>query len=433
VPSFLAGPIERALPSAGIMFKVKSFQRRILLALLGVGLVPAMLLLLAGTAILRGTVTGAGTAGPWGFLAESGQTLLDAVEVARIEDPELARAAQAHREALSESLRFSRIFTLVADRVLALIPLLALALALLVGGLSYWVARQLSRGFSRPIRDLVGWAHLIAQEQPLPPPGPADTRGVREFAQLRDALRQMSEQLAEGRRHALQAEKLRSWTEMARRVAHELKNPLTPMRMAADSVSRLEGKVTQEAGEVLLEEIARLEEMARTFAQFGRMPEGPPSEVDLVELLGGLVRHHEGSGPELRFEPSAGIPQVLAHYDALLRCFRNLLLNAMEASGPDGNVTVTVSFGDGHVRVAIQDTGPGIPEDHMDRIWDPDFSTKGGGTGLGLAMVRSTIAVHMGRVKVRTRPEGGATFVVELPLGGPDSGSLTTLPREPPD
>ena len=405
------------------MFKVKSFQRRILLALLGVGLVPAVLLLLAGTAALREAITGTGTAGPWGSVAESGQALLDAVERARIEDPQVARAARVHQEALSESLRFSRIFTVVAEGVLTLIPLLALAVALLVGGLSYWVARQLSRGFSRPIRDLVGWTQLLAQERPLPPPGPADSRGVREFAQLRDALRQMSGQLEQGRLEALQAAKLRSWTEMARRVAHELKNPLTPMRLAAESVARLEGGTARVAGEVLLEEIARLEEMARTFAQFGRMPEGPPSEVDLVELLEGLVRQHEGFGPAFRFEASGDIPTVLAHYDALLRCFRNLLLNALDAAGQEGRVTVIIHGSEDRVRVEIQDTGPGIPENRLERIWDPDFSTKSGGTGLGLAMVRQTIAAHRGRVEVWNGPAGGATFTVELPLGGPDPGA----------
>lgn len=414
------------------MFKVKTFQRRILLALLGVGLVPAVLLLLAGTVALREAVTGTGTAGPWGSVAESGQALLDAVEQAQIHDAEVALAARAHQEALSESFRFSRIFSVVAEGVLTLIPLLALAVALLVGGLSYWVARQLSRGFSRPIRDLVGWSQLIAQEQPLPPPGPADTRGVREFAQLREALRQMSGQLEEGRLEALQAAKLRSWTEMTRRVAHELKNPLTPMRLAAESVARLEDRTARVAGEVLLEEIARLEEMARTFAQFGRMPEGPPSEVDLVELLRGLVRHHEGSGSAIHFEPSTGIPPVLAHYDALLRCFRNLLLNAMDAAGPEGQVTVEVSGADDHVRIEIHDTGPGIPEDQLERIWDPDYSTKTGGTGLGLAMVRKTIAVHRGRVEVANRSSGGATFAVELPLGGPHPPPPGAPPAESP-
>ena len=401
------------------MFKVKSFQRRILLALLGVGLVPSLLLLLAGTLILRETVTGTGTAGPWDSLAESGQALLGAVEAIQTQEPRLEEAARAHRVALSEGLRYSRIYAVVTQRLLNLIPLLALGVALLVGALSYWAARQLSRGFSRPIRDLVGWTQLIAREHALPPPGPADTRGVREFAQLREALRQMSAQLEEGRLQAVQAAKLRSWTEMARRVAHELKNPLTPMRLAAENVARLEEDGARVAGDVLLEEIARLEDMARTFAQFGKMPEGPPSEVDVVELLQGLLGQHEGVGTTLQLEPSPGLPLVVGHYDALLRCFRNLLLNALDAAGPKGEVVVRVAMAGEGVRVEIHDTGPGISPEHLDRIWDPDFTTKSGGTGLGLAMVRSTIDLHRGRVEVANGPKGGAVFTVEIPPEGP--------------
>lgn len=403
------------------MFKVKSFRRRILLALMGVGLVPAALLLLAGTLLVRQGVSSAGSAGPWGSLAESGQHLFEAVSDAEVTDSSVVAAARAHQEALSESLRLSQIFEVVADRIFTLLPLLALALALLIGVLSYWAARQLSRGFSRPIQDLVEWTETIGREEPLPPPGPAESRGVKEFALLRDALRSMAAQLEEGRKEALQAAKLRSWTEMARRVAHELKNPLAPMRMAATTVHGMKDETARDAGAVLLEEIDRLDEMARNFSQFGRMPEGPPSEVDLVELLQLLVEQYEGVGPEIRFEPPAHLPLVMAHYDALLRSFRNLLLNAVDAAGEGGTVQLEAESDSDWVRVEIRDSGPGLPDEDLERIWQPDFTTKSRGTGLGLPMVRQTVAAHRGRVGGRNRPDGGAVFLVELPLRD-DSG-----------
>ncbi|MFH1763154.1 MAG: HAMP domain-containing sensor histidine kinase [Gemmatimonadota bacterium] len=398
------------------MFKIKSFQRRILTALMGVGLVPAALLLLVGTLLVREGVSFTGSAGPWGSLAESGQLLLDAVVEAEVTDTEVIDAARTHREALSRSLRQSQIFEVVADRILALLPLLALGLAVLIAGLSFWVARQLSRGFSRPIQDLVGWTELIGKTEALPPPGPSESRGVQEFTLLRTALRTMETELEDGRREAIQAAKLRSWTDMARRVAHELKNPLTPMRMAASNVSRLENPTAQEAGAVLLEEIARLDEMARTFSQFGKMPEGPRSEVDIAELLQLLVQQHGGVGPVLHFQPPAGLPLVTAHYDALLRCFRNLLLNAIDAAGDRGRVEVRAWLDGEWMKVEIQDTGPGLPPEHLEEIWEPDFSKKSLGTGLGLPMVRHTIAAHQGRVEGRNNPEGGAVFLVELPV-----------------
>jgi signal transduction histidine kinase len=400
------------------MFRTKSFQRRILLALLAVSLGPAALLLLLWTFGIQWIVSSVGTAGPWSSLAESGQNLLEVVDSLGIQSPELLQAAAAHEEVLSEGYRLSEFFSFLAERVLSFLPFLALALALLVAGISYVVARQLSRGFSRPIRDLVGWTEIIGRNHPLPAPGPSEARGVEEFAVLRESLRTMARELEEGRREAIQAEKLRSWTEMARRVAHELKNPLTPMRMAAENVARLEGRTAQEASAVLREEIDRLDEMARSFAQFGKMPEGPPSEVDLGELMRTLVDQHGGVEASLEINIPSRLPLVRGHYEALVRTFRNLLLNAIEAAGRDGRVKIGVAAGTDWIRVEIRDSGPGIPDEEMDRIWEPDFTTKSKGTGLGLAMVRQTIAVHQGKVEGRNHPDGGAVFSVELPVGG---------------
>ncbi|MGD2121844.1 MAG: HAMP domain-containing sensor histidine kinase [Gemmatimonadota bacterium] len=405
------------------MFKIKSFQRRILVALMGIGLAPAALLLFIGIILARGAVTTAGSAGPWGSLAESGQTLLEAVEEAQVTDSAMIGAARAHQQALSESVRQSRVFELVADRLLTLVPFVALGLALLIGGLSYWVARQLSRGFSRPINDLIGWTELIGQGKPLPAPGPTDQRGVQEFAVLRDALRTMADDLEKGRRQAIQAAKLRSWTDMARRVAHELKNPLAPMRMAATTLSSSDDPGAKEAANVLLEEIGRLDDMARTFSQFGRMPEGPPSEVDMIELLQLLVEQHQGVGGSLTLQAVNELPFVTGHYEALLRSFRNLLLNALEASGKEGSVRITAWFEGDAVSVEIQDSGTGISPDHLEKIWEPEFTTKSRGTGLGLPMVRLTIGAHHGRVEGRNNPEGGAVFLVELPTHGVSSSA----------
>lgn len=417
------------------MFRIKSFQRRILLALLAVALVPTGILLVAGVVAVREVVDMTGTAGPWGSLAESGQDLLQAVAESGMADSTVSEAAAAHREALSESLRFSQMFALIASQVRRLVTLFAVALALIAIALSFWAARQLSRGFSRPIRDLVGWTDLIAHDEPLPPPDPRGHRGVQEFALLRDALRRMAAELDESRSEAIQSAKLRSWTEMARRVAHELKNPLTPMRMAAVTVGRMEGTRAREASAVLLEEIARLDDMARAFSQFGRMPEGPPSEVDLGALLEDLVSQHrpvdspgEGDTTRVFLRVVTPLPWVLGHYEALVRCFRNLLLNAMEAAGPEGSVEVLAEPTEDGIRVEIADSGSGIPPEDLDRIWDPEFTTRDGGTGLGLPMALQTIQLHHGRIQGRNRPEGGAVFLVELPTGGVQ-GSAGPDPR----
>jgi signal transduction histidine kinase len=400
------------------MFRTKSFQRRVLLALLAVSLVPTALLLLLGTVGIQWVVSSVGTAGPWSSVAESGQLLLEAVDTLGVGDPVLEQVARAHEQVLSDGYRLSERFSFLNDRARAFLPFLALGMALVLAGASYLVSRQLSRGFSRPIRDLVGWTELIGRNESLPDRGPADKRGVKEFSVLRESLRTMAAELEEGRRQTIAAERLRSWTEMARRVAHELKNPLTPMRMAADNVARLEGSTAEEAGAVLREEIGRLDEMARTFSQFGKMPEGPPSEVDLVELLRSLVDQHQGVGPSLELTSASGLPRIQGHYEALLRSFRNLLLNAMDAAGSGGRVELSVSANAGVLHIEIRDSGEGIPEENLDRIWEPDFTTKSRGTGLGLPMVRQTIGIHHGTVEGRNHPEGGAVFSVELPVQG---------------
>jgi signal transduction histidine kinase len=401
------------------MFKIKSFQGRILFALLAVALLPTGIVLVGGTQGFREFVGITGTAGPWSSLAESGQVLLSELEEMDLDDPELSAAAEAHQQALSEGLRGSRTFALLAERLTGLVPLFALTLALIMGGISLWAARQLSRGFSRPIKDLVGWTEIIGRGEALPAPGPKEARGVEEFALLRAALRSMARELEEGRREAIQSAKLRSWTEMARRIAHELKNPLTPMKMAAGRIGLLDDPKAQEAGAVLLEEIGRLDQMARTFSQFGRMPEGPPSQVDLVELLGDLCRQHQGPEIALRMDADTDLPLILGHYEALVRSFRNLLLNAMDACGEKGEVSVEVRRKGEGVRVTIRDSGSGIPPEELDRIWEPDFTTKHRGTGLGLPMVRQTVLHHNGTVVGRNHSEGGAVFQVELPLEGP--------------
>jgi signal transduction histidine kinase len=231
----------------------------------------------------------------------------------------------------------------------------------------------------------------------------------------------MAAELAEARSRELEAERMKTWVALARRVAHELKNPLTPIRFALRTLERAgpHGGPAREALETLGEESARLEELARAFAQFGRLPEGPPSDVDLRELLEYLLRTHLPDGAAPRLRVPVELPMVHGHYDALSRAFANLLLNAGDAVGADakpGAVQVVARSADGWVEVRVLDAGPGIPPENLERIWEPDFTTKSRGTGLGLALVKQTVLAHGGRVAARNRPEGGAEFRVILPL-----------------
>jgi signal transduction histidine kinase len=329
------------------------------------------------------------------------------------EDPELARAAARYRAELEASFTNARRWELVVARWIAVIPFLGILLGALLAAGALRASRSIGRRLSRPVEEMAGWAGMVARREPLPP-----VRGraaADEFAVLRDAFRRMAAELEESRRRELEAERARAWVGMARRVAHELKNPLTPIRLALRTLQArgVEGADAREAVEVLDAESARLEELARSFAQVGRLPEGPPSEVDLRELLEYLLRTHlpprlRGS---LRVDPS--VPPVRGHPDALSRAFANLLLNAAEAAA--GEVAVAVSAAGGEVTVRVLDDGAGIAADPPERVWEPDYTTKSRGTGLGLALVAQTVRAHGGRVWARNRPSGGAEFGVALP------------------
>lgn len=392
----------------------RSFERRLRAALVLFSILPSLLLLGAGTYLVSATFSGADSAGAWERIAESGRELVRAGEASG--DPDIARAAALHRRELSASLTQARRWEWVLERGLVALPLAAIVLGAVLTWLAFRASRSIARELSRPVGELVGWAGLVGRGEALPPPREGDAGEESEFGILRSAFRRMEGELAESRARALEAERMRTWVSMARGVAHELKNPLTPMRLAVRTLqAQSSGPAGQEALEVIAAESARLEELARSFAQFGRLPEGPTSEIDLPEMLDYLLRTHLPPGVSPRLRAPVNLPAVRGHHDALTRAFANLLLNAADAVGSEGAVTVVArSVGD-HVEVRVTDTGPGIPAGNLDRIWEPDFTTKSRGTGLGLALVRQTVQAHGGEVAARTRPEGGAEFRVLLP------------------
>src|SRR2546427_1535857 len=277
------------------------------------------------------------------------------------------------------------------------------------------LAGHLSRQLSRPVDGLVGWPRLVRRRMPLPAGPPS--HGAPEFEALRQALRELVTALDQAREKELEAERLRAFREVARRVAHEIKNPLTAMRIGVDQLRRSGGQAdrrTETAVEVLAAETERLDRLAREFAEFGRLPEGPRSEVDLVDLLVDLSK--SAVPPEVAVTVHAnGAPcTILGQYDPLRRAFANLLRNAAEAMGGSGPIDVDVARDGQGLVVTIADHGPGIPEELRPRVFEPYFTTNQDGTGLGVALVRQTIESHNGTIRVSETTGGGATFSIVL-------------------
>jgi signal transduction histidine kinase len=393
------------------------FRRRIFVILVAMTAIPTGLAVVGLVLSVRAVGPMAGARASLEEVATSAHTLLRTVDTLRL-SPRERRAMDAHLDHISRSLSLARGAETLRNYSTAGFAAVIILLGAMVLFVAVRVAGHLSRQLSRPIDELVGWTRLIRRREPLP--GGPPTRGAPEFESLRQAVRELAAALETARDRELEAERLRAFQEVARRVAHEIKNPLTSMRIAVDQLQRVggpaDGRSTM-AIEVMGAETDRLENLAREFADFGRLPEGPPSEVDLAELLQELTRTVVPEGVAVAMD--SGTPgsrcTLSAHYEPLRRAFANLLRNAAEAMGGHGRIDVAVHNGAGALTVTIADHGPGVPAELRQRVFEPYFTTKADGTGLGLALVRQTVETHGGTVGVSDTPGGGATFTVTFP------------------
>lgn len=389
-----------------------SFHQRILLILICLGAIPTALAILGWGLTIRSTARAPGARDAIEGVTESGRLLLHTVDSTRLQPAE-RRALADHATRLNSAIgqlqraeTFSRYYYAGLGFVILTVGAGFVYASIRFGG-------HLSRQLSRPIEELIGWTGNIRRLQPLPPDRPR--RGAPEFAALRTALRDMASALERARTQEIEAERLRAFRETARRVAHEMRNPLTPIRLAVASLVRSGGAEHREAVEVLVTESGRLEQLAREFTEFGRLPEGPVAPVDFTELLGELARTTLPATMTARLNLDPGTPVLPGHYDPLRRAFSNILRNAVEACEEQGMLDISAAPDDeGGVRIEISDRGPGVSPEEAEQIFDPYFSGKAGGTGLGLALVKQTIEMHGGTIGVTETPGGGATFVVRM-------------------
>src|SRR2546425_11121706 len=405
------------------------FRRRIFVILVVMTTVPTLLAVAGWLVSVRRLLPAAGARASTERVASTARTLLEGVDTLHLTVHERALLRQ-HLDEVSASVSLAR----RAETFLRYYTAgVAVVILLLGAGVLYAavnLAGHLSRQLSRPIDELVGWTSLIRRHEPLPAAGGPLSRGAPEFESLRQALRELGAALAAARERELEAERLRAFREVARRVAHEIKNPLTSMRIAVDQMRRTVGPSdsrTATAMQVLDAETDRLERLAREFSEFGRLPEGPPSEVDLVELLEELGRTGVPEGVRVSVRANGGPRSLFGHYEPLRRAFANLYRNAAEAMQGRGAIDVNVTGDRSGLAVTIADHGPGIPAELRQRVFEPYFTTKDDGTGLGLALVRMTLEAHRGTISVGETPGGGATFAIVFPP--PSSTNLHQPPR----
>ncbi|MBM3908657.1 MAG: HAMP domain-containing histidine kinase [Gemmatimonadetes bacterium] len=378
------------------------FRSRLFLILALFALVPSVVLTVAwGTATNRVLPRMTGAAA-WDSAASSGARAVQTALQAPGSDAARAEL-ERHQQELSSSVTQARRFEYLARRTgPALLAVMLILLALLTY-LASRIAGHLSRQMSRPLDELVGWTERIAHGEALP--AHTASRGAPEFGVLRERMRAMAAELAQGREAAIAAERLEAFRESARQVAHELKNPLTPIRFAIARLRREAPPQLTGTLDVLSTESERLEAMARSFAQFGRLPEGPMAALDLGDIAREAARTTAPPGTALQIETEPGLPLVEGQHDALHRAIANVLINAVEASGESPRVVVRVGRrGERAVVVAVRDHGCGIAPDRLPRIWEPYVTDKTAGTGLGLAIVKQTVMAHGGHVEAESTP-----------------------------
>lgn len=389
------------------------FRTRLFAMLLLFALVPTIGVTVAWTGLAARTLSMLSAKSAWERVAQSGEEALRAVRGAPLTAAQ-QQALARHEAELRESAQLARRFDFVAGRSMRLVLVGAVFVVVVVAVGASRVAGHLSRQLSRPLDELVGWTGLIRTGRPLP--AQPERRGAPEFEVLRSGMRTMAQELESGRRRALEAERAEAFRESARRFAHELKNPLTPIRFAVDRLRRQAPEALRDSVEVLAEEAARLEAMARSFAQFGRLPDGPPAEIDVAELVSRTARAVVPDRLTLSLTCTDPLPLVTGFHEPLVRAVTNILINAVDATAA-GTITVEVFSEPDAVGIRISDTGPGMSQEVLQRIFDPYMTTKPGGTGLGLAIARQTIEAHRGTIDASSIVGQGTTMLVWLPVG----------------
>lgn len=396
------------------------FRTRLLVILLAFSLAPAVLLTLAWSGTVRTAVPLITGTGGWENVTSSGRAV---IEVARDRplSPADRRTVDRHEHELGASLEQSRRYRYVAERAAQVVFILALIALIVFAVVASKVAGHLSRQLSRPLDELVRWAELISRGEALPES--ASSKGAPEFETLRQRMRRMAIEIAEGRRRAVEQERLQALRESARQFAHELKNPLTPIRFALDRITADAPPEMGESLDVLRTETHRLERMARSFADFGRLPAGAIAEIDVGELVRYSASASVPRGFALEVDVAPDLPRIRGHHDALAAALSNVLINAVEACGTTGRISVCVTedrSGNGRaVRISVRDNGCGIAPEKLDAIWEPYITNKPGGTGLGLAIARQTVVAHSGVVSGSSLEGEGTTIEITLPVTHP--------------
>ena len=287
--------------------------------------------------------------------------------------------------------------------------------------------------FTRPVEELAAAAGEVATGNLAVK---VDESRTDEVGRLAQAFNRMTRELIEEREKLVQSERVAAWRELARRLAHELKNPLFPLQITVENLMRAReqqpehfDEVFRESATTLLHEIENLKTIVNRFSDFSKMPAPERQSISINEAVRKAMRVYEpqfcSKGRPLitarwELDPKLDTASVSADPELLHRALSNLVLNAMDAMPKGGYITARTKRENGRIRIELADTGTGITEEERKRLFTPYYTSKQHGTGLGLAIVQSVVSDHEGKVRAESEPGKGSTFIIELPSGSQD-------------
>jgi signal transduction histidine kinase len=288
--------------------------------------------------------------------------------------------------------------------------------------LSWWATARITR----PVRKLAVGARQVAAGDWN---ARVEVASQDEIGELASAFNEMTRQLVEQRDRLLQAERVAAWRELARRLAHELKNPLFPLQITVENLQRAReqapaqfDEVFRESTRTLLGELENLKVIIGRFSDFSKMPPPRLETVDMNEVVHEALKLCEAQltqpgrpAVKLRIDCAEALPTIQADPEQLRRALRNLVLNALDAMPEGGTLTVRTAPANGTVMLEVADTGEGLTPEERDRLFTPYYTTKRHGTGLGLAIVQSVVSDHHGKITVESEPGRGSAFRIQFP------------------
>jgi nitrogen fixation/metabolism regulation signal transduction histidine kinase len=281
-------------------------------------------------------------------------------------------------------------------------------------------------GVTNPLYALIKGTREMARDnlEYRIPKGREDEIGL-----LIESFNKMAEDLKENRRKRLEAEQIAAWREIARRLAHEIKNPLTPIQLTVQQLKDkypgddpMYQKLVTDCTEIVTEEVENLRALVQEFADFARMPALLLAPKNINDIVKDVIRLYPDARIHQNLSPN--LPTMQVDIEQIRRVLINLIENGIDAAGEKAQIAIETEIDEEEVFLRVSDNGPGVREEDRQRIFQPYISSKDSGMGLGLAVVRGIVEDHRGHISVTEAPTGGALFEICLPLPEKTTGDV---------